>query len=307
MQGQPPFMADSRTEANHKNKIPDLRSAAEHGLYDPSHEHDACGVGVVADINGGRSHQIIEQALQVLVNLEHRGACGCDPKTGDGAGILFQMPHRFMSKVAGEIGIDLPKAGRYAVGMVFLPNETELQSACKNIIEQAVSNHDAKFLGWRVVPVEKSAIGDMSGAVMPSIQQAFVEAPEGVEEGLPLRVLGEGDDENRATVEDYFYVCSFSARTIVYKGLLIADQMKGFYHDLNDETLDSTFGLVHSRFSTNTLGSWKLAHPYGARQPELDGGARRQPLVAPVRRRHLRNHAGLRAGRLGHGFARQRV
>ncbi|MEX0762370.1 MAG: glutamate synthase large subunit [Dehalococcoidia bacterium] len=264
----------TQPDNNARRRVPDMTDIAERGLYEPDHEHDSCGVGVVANINGERSHKIIDQSLEVLVNLSHRGACGCDPRTGDGAGILFQLPHDFMERAAREAGIELPPEGRYAVGMVYLPQDDALRARCEEIIENALQERGIRFLGWRDVPVTPDAIGDMARTVMPAIRQCFVEAPEGsadrdLERRLYVaRKVAENTitdmvtPENRKGLVDEFYFCSLSARTIVYKGLLISDQVKDFYHDLRDESMTSTFALVHSRFSTNTLGSWKLAHPY---------------------------------------------
>jgi glutamate synthase (NADPH/NADH) large chain len=247
---------------------------ATHGLYNPANEHDACGVGVVANIDGTRNHQIIDQALEVLINLGHRGACGCDPRTGDGAGILLQMPDLFMRKVAATAGIKLPEQSRYAVGMTFLPHEDALRNLCESAIAEAAAAHGVKVLGWRDVPVNPDGIGDMAREVMPRIRQVFLEAPEGVFEddferklyvtrkSAERAVRNQVSAEQRDLITDYFYVCSLSARTIVYKGLIFADQMKDFYPDLADEDMVTAFGMVHSRFSTNTLGSWRLAHPY---------------------------------------------
>ena len=249
-----------------------LRELAEHGLYSPHLEHDSCGVGVVANIKGGQSHDIITESLQVLVNLGHRGACGCDPDTGDGAGILMQMPHDFFRKVCPEFGMDLPEVGSYGVGMVFLPPGTEAREECQQLIDRCIAAENLTLLGWRDVPVDPTKLGRDARAVQPAIRQVFVTGEEAgfspeqlqrklytlrkvIEKSLPD--LGLSDED-----ADYFYICSFSNSTLVYKGLLMAHQIDGFYLDLNDTALVSAFALVHSRFSTNTLGHWKLAHPY---------------------------------------------
>ena len=249
-----------------------LRELAENGLYSPHLEHDSCGVGVVANIKGGQSHDIITESLQVLVNLGHRGACGCDPETGDGAGILMQMPHAFFQRECLSLGIDLPDLGSYGVGMAFLPPNGEAQTRCEELIERSISAENLILLGWRDVPVDPSKLGRDARAVMPAIRQFFVSsASHGAEPDQLQRKLytlrkviesglsGCGLNEEDA---DYFYICSLTNSTLVYKGLLMAHQIDGFYLDLNDETLVSAFALVHSRFSTNTLGHWKLAHPY---------------------------------------------
>ena len=249
-----------------------LKELAEYGLYSPTLEHDSCGVGVVANIKGGQSHQIITESLQVLVNLGHRGACGCDPETGDGAGILMQMPHAFFQKVCPGLGINLPEPGRYGVGMVFLPPNGQAQAKCRELIDRSIAAEGLELLGWREVPVNPDKLGRDARAVQPQISQVFVGGgsaftePEALQRKLyTLRKVIENSlpdcglsDEDA----DYFYLCSLSNSTLVYKGLLMAHQVAGFYRDLEDESLVSAFALVHSRFSTNTLGHWKLAHPY---------------------------------------------
>ena len=240
------------------------------GLYDASQEHDACGVGMVANVNGERSHKIIEQGIEVLLNLGHRGACGADPRTGDGAGILIQLPHEFFAQECAALDIDLPHRGRYGVGMAFLPQEQDQRRRCEALIEQAVLTAGQAFLGWRDVPVNPGAIGVLAAQVQPRIRQFFVGRGHDVadEPAFELRLYAVRKLIEKAVTasdmvdRDDFYICSLSGRTIVYKGLLIADQIGPFYHDLSHESLTSAFALVHSRFSTNTLGTWKLAHPY---------------------------------------------
>ncbi|MEE8046776.1 MAG: glutamate synthase central domain-containing protein, partial [Dehalococcoidia bacterium] len=255
--------------------LPDFTDIAERGLYVPELERDACGVGMVANITGERSHEIIDQALEVLVNLGHRGAAGADPLTGDGAGITIQMPDAFMRKVAKEEGIELPDERRYGVAMCFLPVEDGLNAAARTALESSAIDNGMTVLGWRDVPVNPDAIGITARAIMPRIAQLFVAAPDGVEGDDLERVLylarksteknflgAETDPETRKTLLREFYVCSWSSRTLIYKGMLLVDQLSKFYDDLSAADMISAFGLVHSRFSTNTLGSWKLAHPY---------------------------------------------
>ena len=250
--------------------FPNLPRLTRQGLYDPSQEHDACGVGLVANIRGERSHKIIEQGLEVLVNLGHRGAAGADARTGDGAGLLMQMPHEFFAEVCADAGIDLPHRGHYGVGMTFLPREPGQQERCEGIVRHIVEREGQAFLGWRDVPVNPGAIGVLAAQVMPRIRQFFVKrAPEIENEfefELKLYVIRKQIEHAIADLDlpegDSFYICTLSSRTIVYKGLLIADQIDGFYHDLSHDSMVSAFALVHSRFSTNTLGTWKLAHPY---------------------------------------------
>ncbi|HLF04930.1 MAG TPA: hypothetical protein VI855_06910 [Dehalococcoidia bacterium] len=249
-----------------------LKELAQHGLYAPETEHDACGVGVVADIRGLQSHRTIEDGLQVLVNLGHRGACGCDPETGDGAGVLIQMPHRFFRRECARLRIPLPELGEYGVGMVFLPPQHQARAKCQELMERVIAQEGLELLGWREVPVDPSKLGRDARKVQPYIAQVFIGGGQAVSDRPQLerrlyvarkviehslKDCGLSEDE-----ADYFYICSMSASTIVYKGLLMAHQMTGFYQDLADRELVSAFALVHSRFSTNTLGHWKLAHPY---------------------------------------------
>ena len=255
--------------------LPDFTDIAERGLYVPELEHDACGVGMVADISGTRSRSIIDQALEVLVNLGHRGASGADPMTGDGAGITIQMPDAFMRKISTQEGIKLPNEGRYAVAMCFLPNDDHLNAVVRAELEKRSKDNGMAILGWREVPVDPNVIGLSARSIMPKIAQLFVSAPDDVngddfERRLYLsrkstekQLLNiDTDSETRKTLLREFYVCSWSSRTLIYKGMLLVDQLNRFYIDLEDQSMMSAFGIVHSRFSTNTLGSWKLAHPY---------------------------------------------
>ncbi len=241
------------------------------GLYDPAYEHDACGVGIVANLNGQKTYDIIRNAIRVLINLEHRGACGCDPDTGDGAGILFQMPHAFFRRQCQYEGISLPAPGSYGVGMTFLPRSTEQHHLCERIVEKAVWNEDQVFLGWRDVPVDYTQAGRVAHDVSPLIRQFFIGCGETTNAGdqferklyVIRKVIENAVDAHPDLVDrDDFYISSLSGKTIVYKGLLRADQVDAFYRDLSDETVVSSLALVHSRYSTNTLGSWRLAHPY---------------------------------------------
>ena len=241
------------------------------GLYDPAYEHDACGVGIVANLNGEKSYAIIRNAIRVLVNLEHRGACGCDPHTGDGAGLLFQLPHTFFKRQCRLGGMSLPDAGDYAVGMVFLPRKAEHRRWCERAIEKTVWEEDQVFLGWRDVPVDFTQAGELATQVSPLIRQFFIGRGDlaadqdqferklyVVRKVIENAVDAKLPEDNR----DDFYIASLSSKTIVYKGLLRADQLDSFYRDLSDESIVTSLALVHSRYSTNTLGSWRLAHPY---------------------------------------------
>ncbi len=240
------------------------------GLYDPRSEHDACGVGFVVDIKGRKSHAIVRQALQVLKNLAHRGACGCETNTGDGAGILMQMPDAFLRKVAPAA---LPPAGEYGVGLVFLPRNAEHRQALERRMAEIIVDEGQRVIGWRDVPTNDSPIGPSAVAVEPVFRQLFVGARRGdapdpawferklyvirkriehAVDGLPLT------EESRKL----FYIVSLSCQTLIYKGMLTAGQIETMFPDLTDPDVMSALALVHQRFSTNTFPSWPLAHPY---------------------------------------------
>ena len=236
---------------------------SKRGLYNPQNEHDACGVGLIADINGVPTHEIVLDGIKVLERLLHRGAVGADSQTGDGAGILTQIPDGFFRKAAG---IKLPPKGEYAVAMAFLPQNEDDAKTCRGIIAAACGGN-IKFLGRRPVPVDKSAIGALALASCPQIEQFFFAANgiSGEEFERALYVLRR-EIENRAEAvlggRDDFYICSLSSNTIVYKGLLNAPQLKKFYPDLSDEDYKSAVSLIHQRYSTNTFPSWPLAQPF---------------------------------------------
>ena len=239
------------------------------GLYHPRDEHDACGMGLVASIRGDKSHEIIRKGLEVLINLTHRGAAGCDPQTGDGAGILIQIPHIFFAQECDELGIHLPGPGEYGVAMCFLPVEKHERLQCEGIFERIVREEGLAVLGWRDTPVNGDAIGREARASQPYIEQLFVSRPAGMDEDTFERVLYRirRRTENEIVASDMdekemFYVPSFSCRTIVYKGLMLAPQIEKFYFELANPLVTSALALVHQRFSTNTFPSWKLAHPY---------------------------------------------
>ncbi|HEX5190087.1 MAG TPA: glutamate synthase subunit alpha, partial [Streptosporangiaceae bacterium] len=225
------------------------------GLYDPRFEHDACGVGMVADLSGRRAHSTVAQALAVLRNLDHRGAKGADPQTGDGAGILTQIPDEFFRAVCG---FPLPPPGHYAAGLAFVPaagGEAAMQR-----VEQLAALESLSVLGWREAPCNASACGTGARAVMPRILQLFVASPRG-EHGIDLdrRAFCL---RKRAEHETGVYLASLSSSTIVYKGMLTALQLERFFRDLTDPRYTSALALAHSRFSTNTFPSWPLAHPF---------------------------------------------
>jgi len=237
------------------------------GLYDPALEHDSCGVGFIAKLNGDATHQIIRDSITVLINLEHRGALGGDKSTGDGAGIMTQIPDSFLRQTGAESGLRLPQVEDYAVGMLFMPMEKQLANTCRVIFERIATAEGCEVLGWRPVPVNPSAIGDQARLTMPGICQVFIHrariGAEAFERKLyVIRRLAE--KEVAALPEDtsQFYIVSLSANRIVYKGLLTAHQLTDFYPDLADERFASRFGVIHQRYSTNTLPTWNLAQPF---------------------------------------------
>ena len=246
---------------------------AKQGLYDPRYEHDSCGVGFVVDIKGQKSRAIVSQGLQVLFNLAHRGACGCEPNTGDGAGILMQMPDKFMRKVAAAEGIELPPVEKYAVGMIFLPQRVDERDLCEQRFEEIVRAEGQTVLGWRTVPTSNEALGHTARLGQPVVRQIFIgRNPERLTGNDDLaferklyviRKLAESRIRYSPMREgNSFYVASLSSRTVVYKGMLMSMQVKGFYPDLLDEDMESALVLIHARFSTNTFPNWERAHPY---------------------------------------------
>ena len=238
-------------------------------LYRPEFEHDACGIAALADINGTRSHQILDDALSALVNLEHRGGVGLERNTGDGAGILFQIPHRFFRKEAQKCGQILPQEGDYGVAMLFFPQDECGALDARRVFEEGCTASGLPLLFWRPVPVDPHDLGATARACMPTIIQAFVGRPEGIEAGddferalyLCRRTIEKRAGACPALAGKIFYACSMSSRTIVYKGMLVATQMRRFYTDLNDAAVKTAVALVHSRYSTNTTPSWERAHP----------------------------------------------
>jgi len=240
---------------------------ARQGLYDPQFEHDACGVGFVISINGDRTHDIVRHGIDVLENLRHRGASGGDNATGDGAGILTQIPHEFFAAQCKATGIDLPAARQYGVGMLFLPRSAQLQKTCRSAVEQAVAEEGQAFLGWREVPGNDSSLGKLALAEKPVILQCFVGSrgltPDAFERKLyVIRKLISGRIASSTDAGDSFYVASLSCRTIVYKGMMMGNQLSAFYPDLNNTLFMSAVAVIHQRYSTNTFPSWKLAQPF---------------------------------------------
>ena len=239
------------------------------GLYDPQFEHDSCGVGLIADILGRKSHQIVKDCLSILCRMEHRGARGCEENTGDGAGILTQIPHKFFVEECSGLKIDLPKPGDYAVGMFFMPRDEDRRSLCQNILLKTIEEEGQRFLGWRDVPTDNSTLGETAKASQPFIRQIFIGKGNNIADNAHFerklfvirrwaKELITREDRHLA---ERFYAASFSSRTIVYKGMLTTEQVREFYPDLSDERFESGLALVHSRFSTNTQPNWNRAQP----------------------------------------------
>ncbi len=247
-----------------------VNSPPSQGLYDPQNEHDSCGVGFVVDLKGRKSWNIVQSGIEVLLNLQHRGACGAEKNTGDGAGILMQVPHKFLAAACGDIGIELPAAGQYGVGVVFLPNDPGSRAACEHLFEEVVADEGQKFLGWREVPTDNSMIGPTARRSQPVIKQLFIgRGPSIADDDAFERKLyvirrRARHEVRRLDIPEkaHFYIPSLSARTIVYKGMLNPDQLTAFFPDLLDKRVESALAMVHSRFSTNTFPSWQRAHPY---------------------------------------------
>jgi glutamate synthase (NADPH/NADH) large chain len=245
-------------------------SAVASGLFDPSLEKDSCGVGFIADIKGRPSHQIVKDGLTILLNLEHRGAVGADPRAGDGAGILIQKPHKFFVRCAKELGFALPERGQYAVGFLFMPNDTQWREKIQKIYEQQAALEGMKVLGWRDVPTDNSTLGESVKPTEPRHQQVFI--------ARGAKIKDEDEFERRLYIlrktisgilygmrerkGSGYYPVSISCRTVVYKGMFLADQLGTYYPDLRDPDFESALALVHQRFSTNTFPTWSLAHPY---------------------------------------------
>ncbi len=249
--------------------LPQQGLPSHQGLYDPRNEHDACGIGFIVNIKGERSHDVIAKGIQILLNLTHRGACGCDPETGDGAGLLIQIPHEFLARECAKLGFTLPARGEYGAGCVFLPVEPQHRLLCEGIVERVIREEGLTLLGWRDMPVRVDAIGRIARASQPYIEQVFIGRPAGMAQDELERKLyvvrkrceneiAESDIKDKS----FFYVPSLSSRTIVYKGLLLAPQIAEFYGDLSDPACVSALCMVHQRFSTNTFPTWQLAHPF---------------------------------------------
>ncbi|MEO8711357.1 MAG: glutamate synthase large subunit, partial [Parafilimonas sp.] len=240
------------------------------GLYHPSYEHDSCGIGFVADIKGNKSYQIISDALTVLENMEHRGACGCENNTGDGAGIMIQTPHDFFAEECLKLGVTLPEFGKYGVGVIFFPKEPDALEESKRLFSKCADELNLKILCYRKVPVDDAEVGFTALSVEPAIEQVFIKCPKHIHHAdeferklFVLRNYASHLINKSIGKNDIgFYIASLSYKTIVYKGQLTSSQVRNYFTDLKNEKLVSAFGLIHSRFATNTFPSWKLAQPF---------------------------------------------
>lgn len=256
-----------------ENSHTDLRGIRQHkdypaqqGLYDPQFERDACGMGFVVNIEGNRSHEIVQQALTVLYNLTHRGAKGAEYNTGDGAGIMVQLPHQFLQKVAAKEDFALPAPNAYGVGMLFLSKDDDFRQQCVQQIEQIVVEEGLEVLGWRDVPTNNESLGETAVSGEPFIRQLFIHNTISSKDTLQferkLFIIRKRAEKEIEAEDQPFYIASLSSKTIVYKGMLLSEQLQAYYADLSDPDFQTAIALVHSRFSTNTFPSWELAHPY---------------------------------------------
>ncbi|MGN6284485.1 MAG: glutamate synthase large subunit [Afipia sp.] len=260
--------ADEHARTREDNREHTWRPAAE-GLYDPSLEKDSCGVGFIADIKGRKSHQIVSDALSILCNLEHRGAVGADPRAGDGAGILVQIPHAFFARKAKELGFTLPQPGDYAVGALFMPRDTAWRQVIQSIITDQIKAEGLKLLGWRDVPTDNSSLGVTVKPTEPTHMQVFIGRGAHIKDAddferklyILRKSISQAIYQRRERGLSGYYPVSLSCRTVVYKGMFLADQLGKYYPDLHEEDFSSALALVHQRFSTNTFPAWSLAHP----------------------------------------------
>src|SRR4051812_1218666 len=261
----------SSNEMNQNSGSVLLGPPAKQGLYDPQFEHDACGVGFVVNMKGRKSHSLVEQALQILVNLDHRGACGCEANTGDGAGILMQMPHEFFKRATDKSGFKLPNQGQYGVGMLFMPKDPAERETVKSALAKIIAEEGQTLLGWRDIPTDNSSLGETARAAEPFMMQVFIARNANLKNDLAferklyvIRKVAEQRIRYGTTIAGgkWFYVSSLSCRTVVYKGMLMPEQVGKYFADLSDADMTTGLALVHSRFSTNTFPSWDRSHPY---------------------------------------------
>ncbi|MBW8864455.1 MAG: glutamate synthase subunit alpha, partial [Verrucomicrobia bacterium] len=257
-------------KTNNQQAQPRISAPLKQGLYDPQFEHDACGLGFVVNMKGKKSHSLVSDALQILVNLDHRGACGCEANTGDGAGIIIQVPHDFLAAQAAKLGFKLPAAGQYGVGQLFLPKNPAEREAVKAELAKIIAAEGQTVIGWRDVPTDNSSLGKTAVAAEPFMAQVFVGRSEKIKDDqaferklFVIRKVAERKIRygNKIPGGNIFYVSSLSARTLIYKGMLMSEQVGKYYPDLSDASVITAMALVHSRFSTNTFPSWDRAHP----------------------------------------------
>ena len=304
-----------------------LGPPAKQGLYDPQFEHDACGVGFVVDIKGRKSNAVVKQGIQILKNLDHRGASGSEVNTGDGAGILLQMPHAFLKKVAKkDARINLPEPGLYAAGNIFMPRNATQRRKIEEVFARVVQAEGQIYLGARSVPTDNSSLGETAKASEPFVRQVFIgRGPDTLDEAEFERKLyvirKRAYNEIRVSTiggAEFWYIVSLSHKTLVYKGMLTTMQLDQYFLDLQNPLMESAIALVHSRFSTNTFPSWDRAHPYRciAHNGEINTlrgninwmRAREALFQSPaVRRRHQEDHAHHQSERLGFLDVRQRA
>ena len=241
------------------------------GLYDPAYESDACGVGFVVDIKGRKSHKIVDNAITILKNLIHRGACGCEENTGDGVGMLTQLPHKFFVRVCKEIGFELPEYGHYGAGMVFLPNDSAQQKHCIDEFHKIISEEGQQVLGWRDVPIDSSSLGSMAKDGEPTFKQIFIKRSADIKDEISFerklyvirkRIENTIYNNLELSEREHFYIPSLSHRTCIYKGMLTGSQFEPMFPDVSEPDFESAMALVHQRFSTNTFPAWELAHPF---------------------------------------------
>jgi glutamate synthase (NADPH/NADH) large chain len=261
---------DGMKAAAGKPSRADWSTPKAQGLFDPRDEKDSCGVGFIADIKGRKSHQIVEDALTILLNLEHRGAVGADPRAGDGAGILVQIPHKFFAKKCKQLGFELPAPGEYAIGYLFLPREPQWRQVIIDIYAEVIAEEGMKLLGWRDVPTDNSTLGESVKPTEPVHVQVFIGRGAAIRDDSEFerrlyilrKVISNRIYNKRERRLADYYAVSISCRTVVYKGMFLADQLGSYYPDLHDQDFESALALVHQRFSTNTFPTWSLAHPY---------------------------------------------
>ncbi len=264
------MISNKTQKTNDQQAQPMISAPLKQGLYDPQFEHDACGLGFVVNMKGKKSHQLVSDALKILVHLDHRGAVGCEPNTGDGAGILIQVPQEFLAAEATKLGFKLPAAGQYGVGQLFLPREAAEREAVKKELAKIIASEGQPVLGWRDVPTDNSTLGKTAVASEPFMAQVFVGRNAAIKDDeaferklFVIRKIAEQKIRYGKNIAGgkWFYVSSLSARTLIYKGMLMSEQVEQYYADLREPTVTTALALVHSRFSTNTFPSWDRAHP----------------------------------------------